>query len=64
MLLLLSELFPVKLSESFGLLGACINTGENGPGGASGRNNRGIIFCVFGLIMGVRAETAIFVGSD
>lgn len=52
MLLLLSEPFPVKLSESFGPLGVCTSTGENGHRGASERNNRGIIFCVFGLIMG------------
>lgn len=62
MLLLLSELFPVKLSESLGLLGVCINTGENAHRSASGRNNRGVIFCVFGLIMGVQDRDCNFWG--
>lgn len=62
-LLLLSKLFPVELLESFELLALCISTGENGHRGASEKNNRGIIFCVFGLIMGVWS-TVIFLRSD
>lgn len=62
MLLLLSELLPVELLESFEPLAVCISTGENGHRGASERNSRGIIFCIFGLIMGVWSTDCSFCG--
>lgn len=39
-----------------------MNTGENAHRGASGRNNRGVIFCVFGLIMGAWSRDCNFCG--